>query len=246
MAHADWIATSFNLSPFSKDGGRYSYDTAVVNRRCPLKIIDLYESKLRWLPPSREQAPVPDGQEERNKEPTASDAAPAGRAGSKEGGVRDSEGASRPSPSTSGQGSVKALNANGDQATTEATGATDAQNAVPAEGSVSRERSQGSADPIAVASSKEDREAAAAATAAAAAGPRPTDNATEQEGNAGVADDASVSDKGMSSGAVTAAEGSSTTGDADSAAAQEAASLVGKSAAAGDDSEDVNMADAAV
>lgn len=210
----------------------------MVNRRCPLKIIDLYESKLRWLPPSREQPPVPDGQEERNKEPTASDAAPAGRAGSKEGGVRDSEGASRPSPSTSGQGSVKALNANGDQATTEATGATDAQNAVPAEGSMSRERSQGSADPIAVAASKEDREAAA--------GPRPTDNATEQEGNAGVADDASVSDKGMSSGAVTAAEGSSTTGDADSAAAQEAATLVGKSATAGDDSEDVNMADAAV
>ncbi|CAO1637099.1 unnamed protein product [Parajaminaea phylloscopi] len=42
-----------------KDGSRLAYDTAVVNHRCPQKIIALYESRLRWLPPTRGEEPIP-------------------------------------------------------------------------------------------------------------------------------------------------------------------------------------------
>lgn len=42
--------------PNSEDGSVFAYDTAVVNHRCPQKVIQLYESRLRFRPNPRGEA----------------------------------------------------------------------------------------------------------------------------------------------------------------------------------------------
>lgn len=43
-----------------KDGAKFKFETPIVNRRCPQKMLALYESRLRWTPPSKDVPPVPD------------------------------------------------------------------------------------------------------------------------------------------------------------------------------------------